>query len=345
MLRFDGRVLAEVLRDELQRRGVSEPSAHHVAASLIETSLRGVDSHGINLFPYYVSAVEGGRINPTPRFRILTQRAASATLHADHGFGHHAGSAAMELAIEMAAQSGVGVVGVRESTHFGAAAYFAHQASRRGYVAFAFTNADALVKAFGASEPFFGTNPICFTVPLAGEEPLCLDMATSRVSWNKIMGHRRRAEPLLPGWACDEKGEITTQPMQAKMLEPIGDYKGFGLGMMVEILCAGLNEGPVAKDLLPMYGSPLDQKRSISHFFMVLSLHGFVDPQAFGQRMKALAERVRALHPKGQQSVMVPGDPEKKAFAVRSVEGIPLDEDKYAEFLRVSPDFAKAVVP
>src|SRR5215510_15279310 len=165
MICVDGRVLAELLKEQLRRRGVLEESAYHVAESLVETSLRGVDSHGINLFPYYVSAVEGGRINPTPAMQVVQRRPASAVLDADHGFGHHAGSAAMQVAMDMADATGVGVVGVRKSTHFGAAAYFAHQASRRGYAAFAFTNADALVKAYGGFEAFFGTNPICFSVP------------------------------------------------------------------------------------------------------------------------------------------------------------------------------------
>lgn len=341
---FDGRVLPELLKDQLRCRGVSEESAHHVAESLVETSLRGVDSHGINLFPYYVAAVEGGRINPMPALRIVKRRPASAVLDADHGFGHHAGSAAMQVAMEMAEASGVGVVAVRRSTHFGAAAYFAHQASRRGYIAFAFTNADALVKAYGGLESFFGTNPICFTVPIAGEEPLCLDMATSRVSWNKIMDHRRRGQRIPEGWACNGRAEPTTDSAQARMLEPIGDYKGFGLGMMVEILCSVLVDGPLGKDLLPMYGTPLSQRRHIGHFFMAVGLRDFADPGAFERRMRILVDRVRALEPQGPGPVMVPGDPEKKAFAARTQSGIPVDEEKLAEFLNVSADFAKAVM-
>ena len=223
---FDGRVLPEILGTELRRRGVSEESARHVAESLVEASVRGVDSHGINLFPYYVSAVTGGRINGSPELRVVTRRPALATLDADHGFGHHAGSVAMQLAMEMADHTGVGVVGVRQSTHFGAAAYFAHQASRRGYAAFAFTNADALVKAYGAGEALFGTNPVCFSVPIEGEEPFCLDMATSRVSWNKVMNKRRRGEQIPAGWACDERGEPTTDPDRARMLRRAGSPKG-----------------------------------------------------------------------------------------------------------------------
>jgi ureidoglycolate dehydrogenase (NAD+) len=347
MPQFDGRVLPAILEHELRRRGVSEDSARHVGESLVEASVRGVDSHGIDLFPYYVSAVEGGRINGAPELRIVTRRPALATLDAGDGFGHHAGSVAMQLAMEMADHTGVGVVGVRQSTHFGAAAYFAHQASRRGYAAFAFTNADALVRAYGSGEAIFGTNPVCFSVPIEGEEPFCLDMATSRVSWNKVMNKRRRRELMPPDWACDGRGEPTTDPGRARMLEPSGEYKGYGLGMMVEILCAGFMDGPFGKDILPMYGSPLNERRSISHFFMAISIRDFVDVDRFRHRMRSLVNRIRALSPKdgaqGAAPVMVPGDPEKKASELRTREGIPVDDDKYADFLAVSTDFAKAL--
>jgi ureidoglycolate dehydrogenase (NAD+) len=332
-----------MLSDQLGRRGVSAASADHVSSSLVETSLRGVDSHGINLYPYYVTAVEGGRINPTPTIRVVSRRQAVGTLDGDHGFGHHTGSEAIRVAIEMADSFGVGAVGVRNSTHFGSAAYFAQQAARQGYAALVFTNADALVKAFGGVEPFFGTNPICFSVPIDGEEPFCLDMATSRVSWNKIVERRRANEPLLPGWACDQLGEPTLEPDRARMLEPAADYKGYGLGMMVEILCSILMSGPIGKDLLPMYGSPLVERRRISHFFVVLRIADFLDLTTFSKRMASLAGRVRSLQPRGVDTVMVPGDPEKRAFAVRSQGGIPVHRETYEAFLAVSRDFADAL--
>lgn len=345
MIRFDARLARPILKAQLTARGVSDQSSHHVADSLLETSLRGVDSHGINLFPYYVHAVEGGRINRAPEMTIVKRRSSSAVLDGDHGFGHHAGSVAIELAMQMATESGIGIVAVRHSTHFGAAAYFAHQASRRGYAAFAFTNADALVKAYGGKEPFFGSNPICFAVPMANEEPFCLDMSTSRVSWNKVVNKRRGKETMPDGWASDEHGEPTTEPVRAKMLEPLGDYKGFGLGMMVEILCAGLSDGPFDRDILPMYGSPLSERRNISHCFMAINIQDFVEIGHFTERMRSLATRLRAISPSGAEPVMAPGDPEKRAAARRLVDGIPVDAEKYEEFLRVSESFRKAVVP
>jgi LDH2 family malate/lactate/ureidoglycolate dehydrogenase len=128
------------------------------------------------------------------------------------------------------------------------------------------------------------------------------------------------------------------------MLEPTGGYKGYGLGIMVEILCAGLSGGPFDKDILPMYGTPLSEKRSISHFFMALNISNFVDLDGFRRRMRSLADRIRSLSHRGPSPVMLPGDPEKHIFESRVHEGIPIDDEKYGEFLAISPTFVDAIL-
>ena len=325
MRRFDPRSLEPLLAETLAARGVAEESRRHVAASLVETSLRGVDSHGINLFPHYARAATAGRINPRPTLTVPRRGAATAVLDADHAFGHHAGSAAMELACELADAAGIGTVAVRNSTHFGAAAYFALPASRRGYLAGAFTNADALVRAFGGVAPFFGSNPICVTAPMAGEEPFCLDMATATVSWNRVLNHRRAGLPLSSGWAADAAGADTTDAGAAAMLQPVGGYKGFGLGMVVEILCALLADGPAGPDILPMFTAPLTAKRHLSHFFVAVRVDAFVAAERFAERLADLARRLRAAPAAAGNAagVLVPGDPEKRSFAERSVRRHP----------------------
>lgn len=346
MRRLDARALEPLLAARLAARGVAEESARHVVSSVVETSLRGVDSHGIHLFPHYCRAAVAGRVNPRPAIEVARRSAATAVLDADHGFGHHAGSAAIALAAELADASGIGAVAVRDSTHFGAAAYFALQAARRGYLGCAFTNADALVRAFGGEAPFFGTNPICLTAPMAGEEPFCLDMATSTVSWNRVLDHRRTGRPLAPGWAADAAGSDTTDPAAAAMLQPLGGYKGFGLGMMVEILCSLLADGPAARELLAMYAAPLTARRQISHFFLVVKIDAFVAAGRFAERLAGLARQIRTAPAAvgNEAGVMVPGDPEKRSFAERSADGIPIDEAKLAELVELDPAFERAVV-
>jgi LDH2 family malate/lactate/ureidoglycolate dehydrogenase len=145
------------------------------------------------------------------------------------------------------------------------------------------------------------------------------------------------------GWACDEKGQPTNNPTAARMLEPSGDYKGFGLSMMIDILCAGFMDGPFGPDILPMYGSPLFQRRSISHLFVVISIRDFVDIDHFRGRMKMLGSRIRSLEPLGMEPVKVPGDPELLKARDRTVHGIPVSDEKFAEFQAISADFDKAV--
>jgi ureidoglycolate dehydrogenase (NAD+) len=342
MVRLNGRVIEQLMRETLLARGVCAESAQHVAASLAQTSLRGVDSHGIQLFPHYCRAVDAGRISKNPRFSFADTSPTTAILDADDAFGHHAGIVAIDRAVALAKTSGMGAVPVKNSSHFGAAAYFGLRAAANGCIGLAFTNADALIKAHGSKEAFTGTNPICFTAPIDGEEPFCLDMATSLVSWNKVVNHRRTGQPIPENWACDAEGQPVTDPNAARSLQPAGLYKGFGLSLVVDVLCALLSGGPTSKDLLPMY-QKIETRRKISHFFMALDISRFSAPADFGRRMRDLVQRARTLPPlDAQVAVMVPGDPEKKTFKERTEAGLPIDDVKFAEFVGLSARFQEA---
>jgi LDH2 family malate/lactate/ureidoglycolate dehydrogenase len=321
---------------ELQRRKIGSDAADHVVDSLIETSLRGVDSHGINLFPHYCQAVDAGRININPNFSVEQNGVSSAILDADSGFGHHAGSKAIKLACDLAATTGIGFVGVKNSSHFGAAAYFAQQAARLGYVGLAFTNADALVKVHNGREAFFGTNPICFAAPLNGEEPLCLDMATSQVAWNRVKNYRWAGTPLENGWAFNAEGVSVRDAQEAVSLAPTGGYKGFGLGLMVEVLCSLLIGEPLGKDLAPMY-EDISKSRKISHCFIVINIEKLTSLGRFKSELSEMVSRIRLIPPVMGQEVMVPGDPEKKAYQIRILSGIPVIEYVHDDFVRLNP--------
>lgn len=311
--------------------------ARHVVASLIQTSLRGVDSHGIELLPHYVRALDSGRINADPRYRFEQTGASTGRLDADHAFGHASGAAGMQHAIELARAAGIGAVTVYNSTHFGAAAYFALLAANEGLIGLSFTHADSLLLTHGGRRAFFGTNPICFAAPCASEEPFCLDMATSQVSWNKIVRRRESGAPLGEGWAFDEDAEPTTDAEAARTLAPAGSYKGFGLSMMVEILCGVLTGMPAGREITRMYADPIEQKRLLGHFFMAVDVARFIDPDAFRSRLQAMMEEVRREPRKDEAvPVLVPGDPEKMTFVQRSAEGIPLSRTAYDKFVALA---------
>ena len=340
---FDHHRLAILMNAVLTGRGVNPASAAHVVDSLILTSLRGVDSHGINLFPYYCRTVDGGRINKTPDIRIVGGGESAVVIDADDGFGHHAGRIAIAAAVERARRFGTAAVSVRKSSHFGAAAYFTLPAARVGMIGFAFTNTEPIVRAPASALGMFGTNPIACAAPMAGEEPFCLDMATSIVPFNKIMNHRRSGQPIPPAWGCDEKGAPTTDAKALVNLNPIGDYKGFGLGMMVEILCGLLGAGPAGREV-PMFAD-VGQPNDLCHFFAAIDIAHFLDPAVFRTRLSEVAATLRTLPKAGDAPSLTPGDPEKANFSDRCRTGIPVGQESLAEFLAIDAGFARALRP
>ena len=344
MKRFEADALKNLMHAQMLENDVCPEAAFHISEALAQTSLRGVDSHGINLFPHYSRVSSTGRICPHPTFAIERQSASTAVFDAGHGYGHHAGAEAMQLAISLAKDTGIGAVVVKNSSHFAAAAYYGFMAAEQDFIGVSFTNANDTVMAFNATRPFFGTNPICVTAPMLSEGPFCLDMATAALAVNRLGNYKRTNTPLQPGLAFDQDGQPTIDPQLARFVAPCGGYKGFGLGMMVELFCGLLAGGPVATELIPIY-QRLTDKRSISHFFMAIDISRFIDTLSFKTRLQKMADDIRALpRSSADTPVMIPGDPEKAYFIERSASGIPVDEPKYEEFLAVNPAFAKALM-
>ncbi len=168
MIYIDAKKLKNEMTALLSEIRVNQDSAAIMVDSVIEASLKGIDTHGIALFPHYVEGFLKGRLNKKPNFRFLKDNGSSKVLDADCAIGHHAGIFAMDFCIDMASKYGTGIVAVKNSSHFGAANFFTEYAARHNMLAFAFTNTNSLVKAHNAVEPFFGTNPICFSAPVEG---------------------------------------------------------------------------------------------------------------------------------------------------------------------------------
>lgn len=325
-------VAADTLRqmghDALAKVGVREDIITSVIDGLVWTSLRGIDSHGIRLLPHYVEGVEGGRLNPDPKMGYEQTAVATGTLDADHTFGHAAGVCAMKNAIELAQKCGIGAVSVRNSSHCGALSYFAHIAAERDMIGMVFTHATARVKTPGSNRAFFGNNPLCMVAPMQGEEPFCFDAATTSTTFNAVKAAAAAGKKLSPGLVADADGYETTDPKLAEQLMPIGGHKGFGLSMMVDILCAVLSGMPNGNDVSPMYGSSMSDKRYLGQFFCAIKIDAFRDANEFKKEMKMMAERLRnePVVEKTGIHVMVPGDPEKLEHKRRVSEGIPVSE-------------------
>lgn len=332
--------LNRFIRSVLLKTGVREDVAGYVAEGLVQTSLRGVDSHGIRLLPHYLSGVKNGRINPIPNYKFARTSPSTGRFDADHTFGHAAGIEAARKAVEIAREVGTGHVAVYNSTHFGAAAYYTLEIARNDMIGIAFTHADSLLKTYAGKRAFLGTNPISFAAPCKDEEPFCLDMATSAITFNKVKQLREQKFPAPQGVGANNEGIETTDPDEITMLLPIGGYKGYGLSMVVEILCSLLTGMPYGPNISSMFKAPMNQKRFLGHFVSAIRIDCFQDVNSFKERLSRLMNELRNEPPLDKKvPVQVAGDPEKRATETRRKDGIPVKETEFKAFEALAKEY------
>lgn len=327
----------------LVRRDLGGEHRRFVVEGLLRTSLRGIDTHGVRLFPTYLAELDGGRARGRPEMSWSGGATRSARrLDAGGALGLVAGTVAAREAARLALEHGTGAVAVADSNHFGAASVYTLEMARRGVLGLSFTNSDALVAPFGGRLPFFGTNPLSLAVEAEGGETFCLDMATSQVSYSRVRKARERGERLEPGWAltADGRDAAGLEPEELAganlALHPLGGYKGEGLNLAVTVLTALLVGEPLDRELSHLYVPPFDEPRRVSHLFLALAPAAFTDPASFRTRLGRLlaALRDQPAAP-GGGPVIAPGDLEAAAEADRGRHGIPLDRDELERFRAV----------
>jgi ureidoglycolate dehydrogenase (NAD+) len=334
---LDAREVLSFCENILRAAGVERRTAEQAARGLWLTSMRGIDSHGIRLLPHYVAGLQGGRLNPKPNYTFTTTAAATGALDADHTLGHAAGITAMGHAIELASSAGIGVVTVFNSSHCGMLATYALEACRHRMIGLAVTHATARLCSAGGIKPFFGNNPFCIAAPMAGEKPFCYDGAQSSITMNEVRRLAAIGEKLPGGAAADASGRAVVDAAQAIQLLPIGDYKGFGLAMAVEILCALLTEMPAGPDVSDMFADSFTEPRRLGTVVGAVRIDAFVDPDEFEHRLGEMARRLRAEPSRDPSNpVLVPGDPEKGIEVQRQRDGIPISSGDLESLLNLA---------
>jgi ureidoglycolate dehydrogenase (NAD+) len=340
----------------LRHFDLPEDDARCLAESLVQTSLWGIDSHGIARLTHYLNRLTHGSIQARPNIVVTRSGPGTAQVAGDRGLGIVVAHRANRVAIELARENGIGAVGVSDSSHCGAVGLYSRVAAREGLIGMAFTHSDKIAAPFGGHRPFLGTNPISLAFPRAATiaeppqdrgaplggparsavgassfaEPVCLDMATTSIPWNRVMNARREGAAITPGVAVDSDGHDTTDAQTANALRPLGgpDYghKGYGLALIVELLCGPLNGNPYGPQIGPMYAE-LERPRRIGAFFVA------IDPQRFagGPMFAATVEHMARALADEPGAPRLPGDPELAAQARRRVEGIPIEPGLAAE--------------
>lgn len=331
--------LLKFTKKVLYKSGLDKFSLNAVTLGLCEASLRGVDSHGVRLLKHYSTSAIKGRKNINPKMKFNKKFPALGVLDANDAFGHAAGFKAIDEGCKIANKYGIAAIIVNNSSHSGSMASMALKGARKGFFVFAFTHADSLMKTYGGKNAFFGTNPICFAAPRKNKEPYCLDMSTTNISWNKLLNYKTLRKKLPHNIAADNKGHSTIFPELAKTLLPIGDYKGFGLASMIEILCGVQSGMKFGIDIPPMYTYPLNKKRKLSQFYIVIRTDGYLTKTKFLDSIDNLYKQLYKSENNKKHKIMMPNDPEINISKKRLKEGIPLDKEVFNSFMFLSKNF------
>lgn len=333
---IDHQPLYEFARRMIEGVGVKPDKAELLARSLLEASLRGVDSHGVQLLNFYIEHMASGCVALDAEGHVMSESGGCMLYHGENGIGQVISDICSSHAIRLAKDHGVALVTVRDSNHFGAAAYWAQKISREGLIGIVMCNATPQVPPWQAKDPRFGTNPICMSVPGRDEHTWLLDMATTTVAMGKIFKARLSGQSTIPaGWAFDSEGVPTTDTEAAYfgLPMPLGGYKGSGLAFMVEILVAVLSGGAMSTELggIRNHTKPM----RAGQMFLGVDITRYMPLEQFLERMDDLVGRVKKARPApGYEEVLIANEPEWRSKEKRLVEGIPLTEGVWAALVK-----------
>lgn len=330
----DASTLREQVAAVFVARGTPEEHARIVAEILVTADLRGVDSHGALNTVRYVTDIDTGNYTVPQTLEVVSESPATALLDNGNGFGFVGAHLAMSIAIEKARAHGIGMVTLRRGHHIGMAAYYPMMALEHDMIGMCVTNSTPHVRPVGGLGARVGTNPIAFAAPAGEERPFVFDMATSTVANGKIRLAYRLGLPVPEGWivTAAEGAPITEAPDKAAewwTMEPLGGslllggHKGYGLGVMVDILAGVLSGGGFSREL------PAGHNQA---WFMAIDIARFRPVDEFKAHMDAMIRELHATPPApGSAGVLVAGDPEADVFERRTREGIPLQRSLVEE--------------
>ncbi len=308
--------------------GLSEALAAQWADLLVETSLLGIDSHGIRMLDRYVRHVQGGGIATHFAPKTLKDHPAVAVIDAQASSGHLAASYAMDEAIRKARKAGVGLVSVIHANHVGACALYVARAAQASCVGICTAVSRPGIAPWGGTQPLLGLNPLAVGFPMAGKPPFLLDMSTTVTAMGKITRAADEGQPIPEGWALDDQGQPTTDPERARTgsLLPIGGHKGYGLAMAIEAITALLPGGNLSMEVLSWIAQTA-QPMNASFTAIALDISAFTEPDAFAQKAAEWADTLtQSPRQTGVDQLYYPGQRAGLTKEERLRSGIPLDE-------------------
>jgi hydroxycarboxylate dehydrogenase B len=302
--------------------------AQIVAAALVDSNLKGVDSHGVLRVPFYLEQIERGWITPSARPTLQKELPGAAIVQGQHGFGIYTLGYALDLAIQKAKANQIAVVGLVESTHTGRVGWFAERAARQGVIGIIVgggahgKDAHMSVAPHGGAQRIIATNPYTIGIPAGRFPPVVVDISTSMTAEGKLKFYRETGAALPSGWIINQTGQPSTNVADfysGGMILPIAGHKGYGLGMAAEFLA----------------GILLGEAHELNWLILALASTAFRSEADFSADAEAFLQTVKDAPPApGFDEVLIPGEPEARTAARRSVDGIPLPTETWENLRR-----------
>jgi LDH2 family malate/lactate/ureidoglycolate dehydrogenase len=313
--------------------GTPQDLADHVARHLVKANLSGHDSHGVIRIPSYVRSINSGSLVADARPEVVRQTPGAAVVDGKRGFGQVAASYALDVAINKAAELGVGAASIRRCNHIGRLGDYGEAAAARGYIAMVIYGSagpnSGHAAPFGGASRHLGTNPWSIGIPGGEGDAVVVDFATTVVAEGKIQVARAKHVPLPPGCIVDKDGQPSTTAedfYNGGMILPVGGHKGYGLSLVAALLGAGLTSE-----------RPPENGRGGGVFVLAVDPRAFSDGEVYGQTIDAMTGSVTAVAPApGVSDVMLPGGPEVRSRAERQAQGVPIPEDTWTALVETA---------
>mgnify|MGYP004541344193 FL=1 len=339
-----------------EKMGVPTEDARLCADVLLESDRRGIESHGCNRFkPIYIDRIKSGILNPVTKIDILKETPTTAVLDANDGMGMVASKKAMDMCIEKAHKYGMGMVAVRNSSHYGIAGYWTGLAAKENMIGISGTNARPSVAPTFGVENMLGTNPLTFSMPTDEPFPFTLDCATSVIQNGKIEYYARINHDTPKGLVISREGEELTDSAeilkkirsQQAALAPLGGfgettggYKGYGYSTVVEILSAALQSGLFLKALDGKDEEGKIRPYHLGHFFIAIDTEAFMGAEAFKKTCGDILRELRGSEKApGQERIYTAGEKEYDVWMYRKDKGVPVTEAVQKEFIGLRDEF------
>ncbi len=329
------------IKEVLKKVGCIEAHACRWAELLIETSLLGIDTHGIRMLDRYMNFVLGGGINPTAEPVIILDNGSCASINGKSSFGHLAADMATDVAIEKAIEYGISCVTVNNCNHVGACGLYALKVSSKDCIGICSTVSRPGMAPWGGKKAILGINPIAISAPVEGKHNFLIDISTTITSMGRITKAADIGQSIPNNWALDVDGNLTTDPNQAinGSLLPIGDHKGYGLSMAIEILTALLSGGKLSPEIRSWINQT-EKPMEASFMIIVINIANFQNPKAFKTRIKEWLDLINGLPLRdGFDRIYYPGEIEGEKYNERKKNGIPIEKRTEKMFKQLADYF------